>query len=164
MRARVLQAVCVGLLCLNSAAGASEQLTRLDAEGLRSELEALNGRVVLVNFWATWCRPCLNEIPTLMKLQSDFGEQGFTLLAVSLDDAERDDETIKNFMDQWFRGFSTFLNTERYMDRMVSVIDPAWNEILPTTYLVSRDGSVAERIQGALTEEQFAAKIRLLLD
>jgi hypothetical protein len=59
--------------------------------------------------------------------------------------------------------FATYLSVERDMDRMVSVVDPAWNEVLPTSYLLARDGTVAVRIQGGSSAEEFAAAIQPLL-
>jgi thiol-disulfide isomerase/thioredoxin len=156
--------VCTLFLCLPVHAEVPEQLTPLDASGLRAELNELDGRVILVNFWATWCRPCLEEIPTLVKLEAELHDQGFSLVAVSLDEPDSDDVYIKNFMDQRFPGFSSYRSLERYKDNMVSVIDPAWNEILPTTYLLARDGSVARRIQGALSHEEFTREILKLLE
>ena len=160
--------ICVLILCLpakaQDSAQDSAQLTPLDASGLRTELDELAGRMILVNFWATWCRPCLEEIPTLMQLETELQDQGFSLVAVSLDESDNDDAYIKQFMEKRFPGFSSYRSLEPYKDSMVSVIDPAWNEILPTTYLLSRDGSVAKRIQGALSHEQFAQEIVKLLE
>jgi len=155
--------VAVVWLCCGQTATAADPLTSIDAEGLRSELDGLNGRVVLVNFWATWCRTCLEEIPALMDLQAKLQARGFSLVAVSLDEPESADTLVRPFMEKWFPGFNSHLSAERDRDSMVSVIDNAWNEILPTSYLIARDGSIAERIQGKVTVEEFSAKILSLL-
>jgi len=118
--------------------------------------------VVLINFWATWCRPCLEEIPTLMQLQTKLQDNGFSLVAVSLDDAASVETRVKPFMNKQFPGFTSYLSIERDMDSMTSVIDPAWNGILPTSYLLARDGSVAERLQGIYSAEEFSEKILAL--
>ena len=75
----------------------------------------------------------------------------------------RVDGTIAPFLAKWFPEFETFLSTERDMDRIVSVIDMAWNEVLPTTYVIARDGEVAFRMQGGSSAEEFAEAIRPLL-
>jgi len=150
-------------LCLVATANAAEPLTSVDAAGLRAELDALNGRVILVNFWATWCRSCLEEIPALMELDAEFREKGFSLVAVSLDEPGSGDTLVRPFMDKWFPGFTSYLSVERDMDDMVSVVDPAWDEILPTSYLIARDGSVTESIQGKNSVEEFTVKILSLV-
>ncbi len=164
MRFHLAGIACVLLLWLPAHAEVPALLTPLDASGLHTELNELKGRVVLVNFWATWCRPCLKEIPTLVNLNTELQDKGFSLVAVSLDEADSDDAYIKNFMDQRFPDFSSYRSLERNKDSMVSVIDPAWNEILPTTYLLARDGTVAKRIQGALSHDEFVQEIMLLLE
>ncbi|HHQ14349.1 MAG TPA: redoxin domain-containing protein, partial [Chromatiales bacterium] len=90
-------------------------------------LQARHRKVVLVNFWATWCRSCLEEIPALMDLADRFRSQGFELVAVSLDDPDSLQSVVLPFMDKWFPAFSSYLSTERDMDAMVSILDPAWN-------------------------------------
>ena len=140
-------------------AAANDAVTLLEASELSTALEAREGKVVLVNFWATWCRPCLDEIPDLQELEAEFGEQGFELLAVSLDDPWSAEDTVAPFLAKWFPTFSTYLSVENDMDTMVSVIDPAWNEVLPTSYVMGRDGEVAARIQGGSSAEEFAAVV-----
>ncbi len=139
--------------------GIAAELIPVDANALRTELDALQGQVVLVNFWATWCRPCLEEIPLLMALEDELGDQGFRLVAVSLDDIATNESLVKPFLEKWFPELTSYQNIEYDMDRMVSVVDPAWNEILPTSYVLARDGSVAELIQGARTSAEFRESI-----
>lgn len=151
----------IPLLLLAGLALAGERITPIDADEFRANLEARQGRVVLVNFWATWCRPCLEEIPALMELEAELGDQGFDLVAVSLDDPA---DQLAPFMEKWFPEFSSYLSLESDMDSIVSVVDIYWNEVLPTSYLIARDGSLAERMQGGSTAEEFAAAIRPLLE
>lgn len=142
----------------------AESLIPVTRAELRAELDAQEGKVVLVNFWATWCRPCLEEIPIFMQLESRLRDSGFSFIAVSLDEPGGAESVVRPFMDEWFPDFTSFLSIERDMDDIVSVIDNGWNEILPTSYLVARDGSVAERIQGKKSAEQFEMKIRALIE
>ncbi len=162
MRRQLAAFACTIWLCLTATAHGTDRLIPLDVAGLRAELSALEGRVVLINFWATWCRPCLEEIPTLMQLQTKLQDNGFSLVAVSLDDAASVETRVKPFMNKKFPGFTSYLSIERDMDSMTSVIDPAWNGILPTSYLLARDGSVAERLQGIYSAEEFSEKILAL--
>lgn len=160
---RALVGSFLALLLGSAGALASDRVTPIEATQLAVELDARKGSVVLVNFWATWCRPCLEEIPDLMALKAELAEDGFDLLAVSLDDPWALDDTIKPFLAKWFPAFSTYLSLESDMDTMVSTIDAAWNEVLPTSYVIGRDGNVAARIQGGSSKEEFAATIRKAL-
>jgi len=147
-------------------ANAQPAITPVSADDFRDRLTAATTQsdsIILVNFWATWCGPCLEEIPVFMRLEDEFGAQGFRLIAVSLDDAESMNDQVLPFMQKWFPDFNSLISTEYDMDDMVSVVDQGWNEVLPTSYLLARDGSVAERLQGSYTHEQFAAKIAALL-
>lgn len=118
---------------------------------------------MLVNFWATWCVPCLEEIPDLMALEAELGAEGFELVAVSVDDPAGLDTMIEPFIAKWFPEFESFLSLEPDMERIVNVIDPFWNEVLPTSYVLARDGTVAMRIQGGSSHAEFAAAVRPLL-
>ena len=141
-------------------------LTPVNAEMLHDYLQAVQkegNTAVLVNFWATWCAPCREEIPISMNLEEKYGGQGFRLVAVSLDEAESIDTVVRPFMTRWFPGFTILYSVEYEMDDMVSVVDNAWNEVLPTSYLYSRDGTLSERLQGKYTAAEFGSRIVALL-
>ncbi|MGI9342856.1 MAG: TlpA family protein disulfide reductase [Gammaproteobacteria bacterium] len=156
--------VACGALIFAGIAAAGERVIPVNSEQLSAELAARQGRVVLVNFWATWCRPCLEEIPALMDLEAALEDRGFDLVAVSLDSPADSETLVEPFLDKWFPDFITYLSVENDMDAIVSVIDPYWNEVLPTSYVIGRDGAVAKRIQGGSTADEFAAEIAPLLE
>lgn len=158
---------CALLLCSGlAAADDRQQLTALNADGFKAALEAVHADdepVVLVNFWATWCQPCREEIPIFLELQRQYGDRGFRFVAVSLDEIETMDTVVLPFMQKWFPDFYSYISVEYDMDDMVSVVDNGWNEVLPTSYVFARDGSLSERLQGKYTAEEFAARIEALL-
>lgn len=133
-------------------------------EQLRTTLDEHRGKVVLVNFWATWCRPCLKELPDLMALEARYRDRGFVLLAVSLDDPADREAVVRPFIDKWFPTLHTLARLSPDMDSMVSVIDHAWNEVLPTSYILDRNGKIQARMQGGKAAAVFEAAILPLLE
>lgn len=123
-------------------------------ETLQQELTALRGRVVMLNVWATWCVPCLKEIPDLLRVEAELADEGLTLLGLSIDDSA-DAATVEAFRQKYFAGLRTLIRGTGDSDALLGVIDPAWNEVVPTTYLIGRDGRILTRIQGRKTLEQF---------
>lgn len=156
--------LAVAALVRAQTAAPPERLTPVGVDELAALLEAQRGQVVLVNFWATWCRPCLKEIPELTALEARLGARGFVLLPVSLDEPADRDAVVLPFLDRWFPAFRSYIRTTPDMDSLVSVVDPAWNEVLPTSYLLDREGRVAARLQGGKPAEEFEAAIVPLLD
>jgi thiol-disulfide isomerase/thioredoxin len=131
----------------------------IDAAGFKDALAQLRGRVVIVNLWATWCVPCLKEVPELVRLAAELKDDGVTLIGVAMDDPADRLTLVAPFHRKYFPAFSTWQRAESDMDTLVSVMDPRWNEVLPTTYLIGRDGKVAERIQGVRSYGEFRAEV-----
>lgn len=132
-------------------------------EGFREALLRERGRVVLVNLWATWCSPCLKEIPDLVAVAEELRGPGVTLIGVAVDDPTPGASQVEGFRRRFFPAFTTYARAGGGMDDLASVIDPAWNEVVPTTYVIGRDGRVVERIQGRKTAAEFAAAVRRAL-
>jgi len=135
-------------------------LVPMDRDTLRGKLSSSEGRVVLVNLWATWCTPCLREIPDLLALEAELPASDFRLLAISMDDAYSEG-WVTEFKGKHFPTLVSFINAELDMDTLVSVIDPVWNETLPTSYIFNREGEVVKKVQGkkpiAFFREQLVA-------
>ncbi len=136
-------------------AGTPTQL--VSAEELRARLAAERGQVVVVAFWATWCAPCLKELPELAKLNAAWRERGSRLIAVAMDEPTALAAQVEPFRLRYFPEVDGLLRSETEMDAIVSVVDPAWNEILPTTYIIGRDGKVFIKIQGIKPYEELEA-------
>jgi thiol-disulfide isomerase/thioredoxin len=153
--ARWPRGLALAVLLLGSAAAAEAPPVRaVTADQLRAEMTALRGRVVMLNVWATWCAPCLKEIPDLVTIESELGAHGLVLVGLSVDEPE-DSARVDGFRRKYFPAFRSLLRGSSDMDAVVSVVDPAWNEVVPTTYLIGRDGKTFSRIQGKRTLAQF---------
>jgi thiol-disulfide isomerase/thioredoxin len=133
-------------------------LVAMDRDRLRGELSASEGSVVLVNLWATWCTPCLREIPDLLTLETELPASDFRLLAISMDDAYSEG-WVTEFKAKHFPTLVSFINAELDMDTLVSVIDPVWNETLPTSYIFNREGEVVKKVQGKKPIEFFREQL-----
>jgi len=126
-------------------------LTRILAEdGSRFDLSRFSGRYVLLNFWATWCLPCVRELPSLQRLQFALGGQGFRVVALSVDDT--DIAVPGEFMRQ--HGLQ---DLGVYLDVTDAATDTFPLYGLPITYLIDRKGAVIGYITGAVEWDSPAA-------
>lgn len=155
--------ICGFGIVAQSATAADAPLTPVRAGELRQRLEAERGHVVILNLWGTWCVPCLREIPDLMEVERRLAVRGVRLIGLGMDEASQRDSLVLPFLRKHFPSFPSYLRNEPDMDTLVSVVDPAWNEILPTTYLIGRDGKVVRKIQGRRSIDEFVALIEPLL-
>jgi len=128
------------------------QFTKLDGSALR--LSDLRGRVVLLNFWATWCIPCRAEIPTLSAMQKDLESRGLTVIGVSYDDTA---ELVLQFQKDIPQGYQVVLGGREVGSQL-----PA--SPLPTTYIIDREGRIREKLIGERTRQAFESSINPLLD
>jgi thiol-disulfide isomerase/thioredoxin len=135
----------------------------ISAKEFRRLLAKEQGNVLVVNFWATWCIPCIREFPDLSKLQEKHSERGLKVIAVSMDDPELLDTKVKRFIQEHRPGFVTYLQTEADPDTFASVVDPGWSGVVPTTYVIDRTGKVRKSMVGRRSYEEFEAAITPLL-
>jgi len=113
--------------------------TLADLNGRRMRLEDLRGKVVFLNFWATWCPPCILEMPTMEKLHQEFGGKGLVILAVNF---RENPEQVKAFLKQHQLTFTTLLDPKGKVFELYQ----AWS--LPTTTIVNKKGQAVGRVIG----------------
>jgi thiol-disulfide isomerase/thioredoxin len=130
-------------------------VTFLDEDGAKQTLEKFRGRVVVLNLWATWCTPCIAEMPMLDRLQHQLEDVGVVVVALSLD--RGGPEAVREFYD------------EHGIEHLAVYVDPTMraqgdlNAIgLPTTILIDREGNDRGRIVGP-AEWDDAAAVDLVL-
>jgi len=130
--------------------------TLQDLRGKPVSLRDLRGRVVFLNFWATWCPPCRLEMPAMEKLHQEFGNQGLAILAVNYREAP---EEIKAFFKEHRLTFTALLDPEGKIFDLYQ----AWS--LPTTLFINKNGEIVGRVVGYRDwhSEQARALFRQLL-
>lgn len=133
---------------------ANLELTLKDMNDADFALSSLKGKVVLVNFWASWCAPCLAEIPEFIKVREAYHDKGFEILGISTDDTP-----------EQLRDFAATYKTNYPLVQVTAEVEEAYGPVfgLPTSILVGRDGSVCKRHFGPLTKEQLEKEIKALL-
>lgn len=129
------------------------------ADDLPPLLENHRGKVVLVNFWATWCGPCIHEIPALINLREKLDPDRFALVAISLDDQADASWLVPEFIETRFPEWRSYLNGEFEDYLLVEELDPFWPGVMPANYVIGPDGSVVRTLLGGHSEEQFEEAI-----
>lgn len=135
-----------------------------NADDLKQIFESRKGKVILVNFWATWCKPCVKEFPELLKLYSNYKDKGFELVFLSLDDLSEIDTKLKPFLKKNNVDFTTYYNNFSKPEELIDLVDKNWGGGIPSTYIYDKEGSLKASILGSKTYEQFEAEITKLLD
>ena len=128
----------------------SADFTLTDLNGTQWTLKQLKGKVVLLNFWATWCPPCRREMPDLEGLYSRFGPQGLVILAISDEDAAK----VKPFIKKAKYSFPVLLDPGRKVSEVFAA------DGIPKSYLYDRSGNLVAQGIDRRTEKQFLAMLR----
>ncbi len=113
--------------------------TLKDLDGNQVSLRDFRGKVIFLNFWATWCPPCRLEMPTMERLHVELNDQGLVILAVNYREGP---EKIQAFLKQHDLTFTALVDEKAEVFELYK----AWS--LPTTYLVNRDGEIVGKVIG----------------
>ena len=142
-------------LSVRADVGDAAKLKTVLLDGKPVALEQLKGKVVMVNFWATWCPTCKADMPQWQKFYDTYKDKGFELIAVSIDDDEKELRTVSKQ-----RGY-TFPVAWRYDDKT----DDNFGDIIgtPTLYIVDKTGKVAWMKRGRVTYAQLQEIVEPLL-
>ncbi len=115
------------------------RFVRTDLLGRKIDLNSYRGKVVLLNFWATWCAPCQVELPHFAAWQKQYGPQGLEIIAVSMDD---DATPVRATVRKLELNFPALMGDEKIGSQYGGILG------LPVTYLIGRDGIIRQRLEG----------------
>jgi cytochrome c biogenesis protein CcmG, thiol:disulfide interchange protein DsbE len=115
------------------------EFSRVDLNHRRIVLSSYRGKIVLLNFWATWCEPCLVEMPTFVEWQRQFGSRNFQVIGISMDDAAPE---VRATVFKLKLNYPVLMGDEHLGADYGGVLG------LPVTFLIDRDGKIQARYQG----------------
>lgn len=127
---------------------------RKDLEGNPVSLREKRGKVLLLNFWATWCSPCLEEMPQFKRWQEKYGPEGFEVIAVSMDDTR---DPVRAFVGRLRPNFPVVMGDEKLGNLYGGIFG------LPVSYLIGRDGRIEARLAGATDMDALEERVESLL-
>ena len=141
---------------------AQQKLSPLDETGYQKLLAANKGKVVLVDFWATWCKPCRAETPELVSVFSKLRARGFQLVAVSTDEPEQEIAAAKFASDMHIPG-PAYIRKAKDDDKFINFIDSKWSGALPAMFLYDKSGQKVKSFIGETPVKDIEATIVKLL-
>ncbi len=140
------------------------EATPIDLEGLKMLLlKAMNAKPVLLNFWATWCTPCREEFPDLVKINAEFHSKGLNFSLVSLDDVEDIKTEVPKFLREMRSTMPVYLLKTEDEGEAIKSVAPEWSGGLPFTALFDANGKLVYSKMGKVNPEILRAEINKLL-
>ena len=142
--------------CPANAKAANLNFTLKDINNKDVHLASLKGKVILLDFWATWCGPCKIEIPWFIEMQNKYGSSGFQVVGISVDDTL---DKLKPFVSQMKMNYTVLQGLDH--DDVQEAFGPIFG--VPVTLVISRDGRICTRHTGLGSKPAFESAIKALL-
>ncbi len=141
---------------------ATGPLIPVDEAGFQKLVAAHKGKVVVYDFWATWCAPCRVELPLLVKLEAKLRSQGVEVITISADEPEQKSAAEK-FIQKFGVQGPAYLRQAASDDHFINAIDPKWSGALPALFLYDKSGHKARSFIGETDMSALEAAIHKLL-
>ena len=146
------------VLAVSTSAQSSQQIASLtlhDLQGRQFRLTDYKGKIVLLNFWATWCQPCRTEIPDLIKKQREYRSKGLQIIGITYPPEKI--SQVRRFVRKLKINYPVWSGTRATKTLFTS------SETLPMTVIIDRDGVVRDVIEGIMYPDEFEQKVKPLL-
>jgi peroxiredoxin len=163
--ARPVGLLVTGLICLNTVLALAQATSTArtpapdwqlpDLNGKSVKFSDFRGKVVILDFWATWCAPCRVEIPHFVELQKQYSDKGLTVIGVSLD--EQGPEVAKKFVKRLGVNYTIVIGNQKVVEAYGGVY------VIPTTFVIDRQGRIASEHIGYDDKAAFEKEIQSLL-
>jgi len=134
-------------------AGAAPAFTLTGLDGRPVSLSDFRGKVVVLDFWATWCPPCKREIPDFIDLQKEYGSKDLQIVGIALDEPDK----VQAFARQNGMNYPVLLGTDDVAMRYGGI------EGIPTTFVIDKSGKIVAKFEGFRPREVFETEIKKLL-
>ena len=150
------------LLLVLGLAVAAQTVKKVSINELENYIQS-GTRPMVINFWATWCAPCLHELPYFQQTVKQFADKNVELVLVSMDLPRGPEKKIENFAIQHALQGTLFWLNETNADVFCPKIDARWDGSIPSTLFINKKSGYRKFMNRHLTEPQFRAEIQLLV-
>jgi thiol-disulfide isomerase/thioredoxin len=142
-----------------SSAAAAANVKAVTGAALKKAVDSYRGKPVFVNYWATWCEPCVAEFPDIVKLYNAYRAKGVVVISVSLDEPE-DKGKVAAFVAKQKAGFPVFMRSGGAPEAFIQPVDKGWRGAVPSTYVFNRQG---KRVSGPVhTKLSYEKMVEML--
>jgi len=136
----------------------------VDEVGLKHLVADFKGKVVVLNFWATWCTPCIEEFPGLLRLQRTYRDKGLELIFVSIDHPKKSLTQVGAFLRRMKVDFPTYIKKTADDEVFINSVYGGWSGAIPATFIYDRQGRLMHNRIDTQSFEQLAVLVVPLLD
>jgi len=135
----------------------------INAEEIQALLKPSGRRPLLVNYWATWCDPCRDEFPDLVKIDKEYRPKGLDFIAITLDDLADINTAVPKFLREMNARMPVYLLNVADPEPTINSIDSRWGGALPATFLYDNNGQVVYKHFGRVNTPELRAEIEKLI-
>jgi len=153
----------IGTAKLAPPATVSVNIETIDTTGLKALITKQKDKPLLVNFWATWCIPCRDEFPDLVKIDGEFRPKNLDFVTVSLDDVGDIKTLVPKFLAEMKATMPTYLLDVKDPEPAINAVDPKWQGDLPATFLYNEKGQVVFKHFGRVDSAELREAIAKLV-
>lgn len=148
---------------MNGARNPFAGIRAINTDELRSLLKREAAGPLLVNFWATWCDPCRDEFPDLVKIDEQYRSKGLDFIAISLDDFADIKTQVPKFLQEMHASMPVYLLNVPDPEPAINLVDPRWGGALPATFLYNAQGQIVYERLGRINDSDLRAAIEKLV-
>jgi thiol-disulfide isomerase/thioredoxin len=130
------------------------EVSEITIAELNDIIKNREGRVLLINIWATWCVPCKEEFPDLIKISDKYGEQ-IELVGISIDYPDEIESKIVPFLNELQPNFINYVNGENDSERFINNLNPKWSGAIPATFFYDSEGEQFLFYEGKMSFEKI---------
>lgn len=142
---------------------ASSEVMRVDKNRLESIIKKNKGEIIFINVWATWCKPCVEEFPDLVKLHEKYNK-AIRFLSLSVDFGKNPEEQIKKFLKEQDAKFDVYLIEERSSEDIINYLNKDWSGAVPATFIYDKKGEQKAFLLGLHKYEDFENELNKIMN
>jgi len=139
--------------------GAAPSVKPIDVNGIERLLHDRKGKILFLNVWATWCQPCVEEFPDLVKVYNEYRSAPVDIIAISVDYPDETESKIIPFLASLNVPFTVYVADVKKDEDFINALDPAWSGAVPATFIFDAQGKQQKFMSGQKNYETFKADI-----